>query len=286
MAARTQHADGDRLCAALTDMAAEQGTALEQLAAPPGYAHLPLAVIDSIYSLRSPYSAARAAVSAYCAHANIEDRGTAGSTNRQLVEHTVADFLAEVGGPDGDKLATCFGGGRYKAPGTNVLKAEVCVAAADALRVADVNTRRDLDDDTRFASAKGNWKAVRGSRSAVVELLHDARRRRRLEGRCLGQPVRQQRGRPNSQRNGGPEPARCREEYTRDAARSNVEHACARSRDMESSVRSPSTLSNVQRRFSDRGCGAPASLAAIAGRRVRLGVAQIPTPDTSRPHVR
>ena len=159
---RTQHADVERLRAALIDMTAAQGATVEQLAAPPGYAHLPLAIIDSVYSLRSPYSAARAAVSAYCAHANIEDRGTAGGANRQLVEHTVADFLSEISDLDGDELATCFGGARYKAPGTNVLKAEVCVAAGDALRVADVNTRRDLDDDTRFASARGNWKAVRG----------------------------------------------------------------------------------------------------------------------------
>jgi hypothetical protein len=44
-----------------------------------GYAHLPLAIIDSVYSLRSRYKVAQNAVSAYCEHVGINDRGDADS---------------------------------------------------------------------------------------------------------------------------------------------------------------------------------------------------------------
>ena len=52
-------------------MASDQGTTIDQFAAPPGYAHLPLAIIDSVYSLRSRYKVAQNAVSAYCEHVGI-----------------------------------------------------------------------------------------------------------------------------------------------------------------------------------------------------------------------
>lgn len=101
-------------------------------------------------------------MSAYCTRANIADRGSADGARDDLVEHTIHDFLNSVSGSRGDELTTWFGAARYKAPRTNTLKAEVCVAAAEALHMANVNARRDLNDRTRLASAKGNWKSVRG----------------------------------------------------------------------------------------------------------------------------
>lgn len=139
------------------------GVPLTALTAPPGYAHLSLAVIDSVFSLRAPYAAARNAVLAYCAATGVSDAPLSEAQSPGFAEDTLDDLIAAAGDRRGQDLASAlFGGNSQVAPGTSVLKADACLSAGAALISCGVVSRPDLTDSGLVNEAKRAWTNVHG----------------------------------------------------------------------------------------------------------------------------
>lgn len=139
------------------------GVPLTELDPPPGYAHISLAVIDSVFSLRAPYAAARNAVLAYCAATGVSDAPLSHAQSADFAEDTLDDFIALAGERRGQELARAlFGGNSQVAPGTSVLKADTCLTAGVALKSCGVVSRSDLTDTDLRDAAKRAWMNVHG----------------------------------------------------------------------------------------------------------------------------
>lgn len=112
--------------------------------APRGYAHLGLAVIDAVYSLRAQYDRhVVPVIEAYCVGTTgLEEKGARFASNGP--EHGVDALLAVTRDLTENELVAKFGGNRQCAPGTRIRKAVVVRNLADALAVRGVLVRADL----------------------------------------------------------------------------------------------------------------------------------------------
>ena len=139
----------------------EVATSGDWIVTPPGYAHLSLAVIDAVYSIRSRYSAVRRVVAAYCEETGIPCETLEGRRNPGFCEHGLDQFLQAAGPLVGEDLARqFFGGSRSRSAG--ILKADLCIAVARRLQaesVTEIDHLRQRADDGVVRRA---WTGVHG----------------------------------------------------------------------------------------------------------------------------
>jgi hypothetical protein len=125
----------------ISDVAATPG----EFVTPPGYAHLSLALVDAIYSIRSRYPAVKRVVAAYCAASGTDCQPLAARSSLGFGEHGLDSFLDQAGSQHGVALADrLFAGNRSRTAGR--LKADVCVEAArrlQAVSVTDISGLRE-----------------------------------------------------------------------------------------------------------------------------------------------
>jgi hypothetical protein len=133
----------------------------DEFVIPAGYAHLSLALVDAIYSIRSRYPAVKRVVAAYCAATGTHCQPFAARNSPGFYEHGLDFFLGQAGSQHGVALADrLFAGNRSRTAGR--LKADVSVEAAgrlQAVSVTDVSDLRDRVDDTEVRHA---WTGVHG----------------------------------------------------------------------------------------------------------------------------
>ncbi len=130
-------------------------------AVPPGYAHLPLALIDAVFSIRSHYSAVERAVAAYCTATGTTCDPLAARANLEFSEHGVDDLLRKVGALSGIDLADqFFGGNRSRSAGH--LKADLCTTVASRLQAVSVTSIEDLRQRAGNAEIRRAWTGVNG----------------------------------------------------------------------------------------------------------------------------
>jgi hypothetical protein len=132
---------------------------------PPGYAHLPLAVVDSVFSLNARYSTCRRAVLAY--GTQVEGRwpelapvdvGLAQSVQRS---HTLTEMLVLIEGRTGVDLAEALFAGVLQYTGGR-RNADVVAEAAAALRSCGVETLADFAVAAQEARVRRAWRGVVG----------------------------------------------------------------------------------------------------------------------------
>ena len=157
--------------------------ALGEFVTPPGYAHLSLALVDAVYSIRSRYPAVKRVVAAYCEASHTGCRAFTAQTEPGFREHGLDYLLDQAGTEHGVALADrLFGGSRSRTAGR--LKADVCVEAAMRLQAVSVTDIPDLGkraDDAEVPSCLD-----RSSRPGVGHLavLLFPGRHRPLQARC------------------------------------------------------------------------------------------------------
>ena len=138
-----------------SDVAATPG----EFVTPPGYAHLSLALIDTVYSIRSRYPAVKRVVAAYCAASGTDCQPLAARSSPGFGEHGLDFFLDQAGSQHGVALADrLFAGNRSRTAGR--LKADICVEAArrlQAVSVTDISGLRERADDAEVRHA---WTGV------------------------------------------------------------------------------------------------------------------------------
>lgn len=120
-----------------------------------GYPSLALCLIDTVFSLRARYAAAKGAVDRY-----LEYRELDGARN---CTDGVSDLLEAIESiNDGAELF----GNRQVAPGTTLPKHEVIGTAARKLRAAGIESRSDLqlrlDDENQSDHVRRSWLSVSG----------------------------------------------------------------------------------------------------------------------------
>jgi hypothetical protein len=120
-----------------SDVAAAPG----EFVTPPGYAHLSLALVDAVYSIRSRYPAVKCVVAAYCAASGADCQPLAARSSPGFGEHGLDFFLDQAGSQHGVALADqLFAGNRSRTAGR--LKADVCVEAARRMQAISVTHPR------------------------------------------------------------------------------------------------------------------------------------------------
>jgi hypothetical protein len=130
-------------------------------AIPPGYAHLSLALIDAVYSIRSRYSAVKNVVAAYCDETGTRCDPLLAWGGRGFREHGLDDLLTAAGSLQGQDLADrLFGGSRSRSAGQ--LKADLCILAADRLQAVSVTRIEDLRLRAGDAEVRRAWTGVHG----------------------------------------------------------------------------------------------------------------------------
>jgi len=133
----------------------------DELVGPPGYAHISLALVDAVYSIRMRYSAVRRVVAAYCQASETQDQPLAARGGTGVRERGLGHFLDLAGASSGRELADrLFGGSRSKTHGR--LKADVCVEAAQRLRAAGVTYSGDLRERASDAEVRQAWTGIHG----------------------------------------------------------------------------------------------------------------------------
>ena len=141
----------------ISDVAATPG----EFVTPPGYAHLSLALVDAVYSIRSRYPAVKRVVAAYCAASGTDCQPLAARSSPGFGEHGLDFFLDQAGSQHGVALADrLFAGNRSRTAGR--LKADVCIEAArrlQAVSVTDISGLREGADDAEVRHA---WTGVHG----------------------------------------------------------------------------------------------------------------------------
>jgi hypothetical protein len=136
-------------------------TSVGWIVTPPGYAHLPLALIDAVYSIRSRYSAVQRVVAAYCKATGISDAALTGRSSPGFREHGLDQFLLAVGSLTGADLASqLFGGSRSRSAG--FLKADLCIAVARRLQAESVTEIGHLRQCAGEEAVRRAWTGVHG----------------------------------------------------------------------------------------------------------------------------
>jgi hypothetical protein len=140
-----------------SDVAATPG----EFVTPPGYAHLSLALVDAVYSIRSRYPAVKRVIAAYCAASGTDCEPLAARSSPGFGEHGLDFFLDQAGSQHGVALADwLFAGNRSRTAGR--LKADVCVEAAARLQATSITRIPDLHERADDADARHAWTGVRG----------------------------------------------------------------------------------------------------------------------------
>jgi hypothetical protein len=136
-------------------------TVPEDFVAPPGYAHLSLALVDAVYSIRSRYPAVKRVVAAY---GEVSATGCLPLTARSepgFREQGLDCLLEQAGTLRGEALADrLFGGSRSRTAGR--LKADVCVEVAARLQAESVTRIPDLHERADDADVRHAWTGVHG----------------------------------------------------------------------------------------------------------------------------
>jgi hypothetical protein len=133
----------------------------DEFVTPPGYAHLSLALIDAIYSIRSRYPAVKRVVAAYCAATGTHCQPLTARSSPGFGEHGLDFFLAQAGSQHGVALVDrLFAGNRSRTTGR--LKADVCVEAARRLQAISVKRIPDLCERADDAEVRHEWTGVHG----------------------------------------------------------------------------------------------------------------------------
>jgi hypothetical protein len=128
---------------------------------PAGYGHLPLALIDAVYSIRSRYAAVKRVVAAYCDASHTDCRPLSVQDQPGFREQGLDSFLGQAGAEHGEMLANrLFGGSRSRTAGR--LKADVCVEAARRLQAVQVTRIPDLRARADNAEVRHAWTGVHG----------------------------------------------------------------------------------------------------------------------------
>jgi hypothetical protein len=128
---------------------------------PPGYAHLSLALIDAVYSIRSSYPAVERVVAAYCKETGTRCDALLARSGPEFSEHGLDDLLNAAGVLQGPDLADrLFAGSRSRSAGQ--LKADLCVLAANRLRAVSVTRVEDLRGRAGDAEVRHAWTGVHG----------------------------------------------------------------------------------------------------------------------------
>jgi len=141
----------------ISDVAATPG----EFVTPPGYAHLSLALVDAVYSIRSRYPAVERVVAAYCAASGTACQPLAAQSEPGFREHGLDCLLDRAETQHGELLADrLFGGSRSRTAGR--LKADVCVEAARRLQAVSVTDIPDLRERADDAEVRHAWTGVHG----------------------------------------------------------------------------------------------------------------------------
>jgi hypothetical protein len=141
----------------ISDVTATPG----EFVTPPGYAHLSLALIDAIYSIRSRYPAVKRVVAAYCEASRTACQPLSARSEPGFREHGLDYLLDQAGTLHGEMLADrLFGGNRSRTAGR--LKADVCVEAARRLQAISVTRIPDLHKCANDAEVRHAWTGVHG----------------------------------------------------------------------------------------------------------------------------
>ena len=128
---------------------------------PPGYAHLSLALIDAVHSIRSRYSAVQRVVAAYCAATGTSGEALTGRSSPGFREHGLDQLVLAAGSLAGADLARrLFGGSRSRSAG--VLKADLCVVVARRLQAKSVTEIGHLRQRAGDAAVQRAWTGVHG----------------------------------------------------------------------------------------------------------------------------
>jgi hypothetical protein len=128
---------------------------------PPGYAHISLALVDAVYSIRLRYSGVRRVVAAYCQASGTLDQRLAARSEPGFRERGLDHLLDLAGASTDQELADrVFGGSRSRTHGR--LKADVCVEAAQRLRAAGVTCSGDLRNRASEAEVRQAWTGIYG----------------------------------------------------------------------------------------------------------------------------
>ncbi len=137
------------------------------LVTPPGYAHLSLAVIDSIWSLNARYTTVERVLAAHTASidSDISDPATwplSAGQRKDYQEYLLLALLLRCEKADGERLAAEeFGGYLSRTPGARTYKADAVKAAVKTLIEHDIGRREDLvqnhTDDIKRA-----WLSIPG----------------------------------------------------------------------------------------------------------------------------
>jgi hypothetical protein len=134
---------------------------LGEFVTPPGYAHLSLALVDAVYSIRSRYPAVERVVAAYCAASGTACQPLAAQSEPGFQEHGLDYLLDRAETQHGEVLADrLFGGSRSRTAGQ--LKADVCVEAARRLQALSVICIPDLRERAEDTEVRRAWTGVHG----------------------------------------------------------------------------------------------------------------------------
>lgn len=128
---------------------------------PPGYAHLSLALVDAVYSIRSRYPAVSRVVAPHCAASGTACQPLAAQRGPGFQEHGLDYLLDRAETQHGEVLADrLFAGSRSRTAGR--LKADVCIEAARRLQAVSVTDPSDLRELTDDAEVRHAWTGVHG----------------------------------------------------------------------------------------------------------------------------
>lgn len=140
------------------------------------WGHLPLALIDAVFSINASYASTAAAVKRYAHWAKLEDVLVPCPYNSKVLrpgEQSVSAFLETVKGLDGKDLACVYGNrGRTSTHSTSILKAEAVTAMARILADEGIETLPDaaalLEDTGRLEAVSTKLDSVPGAGAAGV----------------------------------------------------------------------------------------------------------------------
>jgi hypothetical protein len=142
-------------------IASDVATSPDRIVSSPGYAHLSLAVIDAVYSIRSRYSAVQNVVAAYCSETGTTCDPLTARSDAGFHEHGLDQLLHAAGSLSGTHLADLlFAGSRSRSAG--ILKADLCVEVAHRLQAVSVTQVDHLRQRADDAEVRHAWTGVRG----------------------------------------------------------------------------------------------------------------------------
>lgn len=138
------------------------------------WAHLPLAVMDAVFSINAKYAAVTNVVHRYWEKAGLtQARAFDPRTDaKRPAEHTLDDFLAVVGDRSPAEVAEeLFTNHQRTSTRSGILKAEAVLQHVQVLRDAGVNTLADaatlLADDARLEDVEAQLRRIKGHGQGV-----------------------------------------------------------------------------------------------------------------------